>query len=254
MSIFHTIILSIVEGITEFLPISSTGHIIIVSDLLGIPSSDFLASFTIAIQLGAILAVVGLYARRLVTDFEIWKKITLAFMPTALVGVVFFSLFKGFLSSPLIAIIGVFVGGVIMILVELWLKKKNQPPQEKITYKNAFIIGLAQVVAFIPGISRSAATIIGGLSLGLSRKTVVEFSFLLALPTMVVATGYDLFKTGATFQNNEWGILLLGIATSFLVAIIAIKWLLRFVEKYTFIPFGVYRIVLAPVLLLLLLL
>lgn len=247
MSLLQVIILGIVEGVTEFLPISSTGHLIIVSDLLRIPDSDFLSSFTIAIQLGAILAVVGLYIKRLATDFDTWKKITIAFLPTAVIGLFFFSFLKGLLSNEFVVIAGIFAGGIVMILVELWLQKKNEPHTQAITNKNALAIGLAQAVAFIPGVSRSAATIIGGLALGLSRKTIVEFSFLLALPTMIAATGYDLIKTGATFTGGEWGTLVLGVAISFVVAVFAIKWLLRFVERHTFIPFGVYRIGIAVV-------
>lgn len=249
MNFFETIILAVVEGITEFLPVSSTGHLIIASDLLGIPDSQFLASFTIAVQLGAILAVLLLYAKRLVTDFDTWKKITIAFIPTAIVGLLFFSFLKGLLANETVVVWGILGGGIIMILVELFLKKTGSKNLETVSAKNALIVGLAQAVAFIPGVSRSAATIIGGLLLGLSRKTIVEFSFLLALPTMVAATGYDLLQTGSTFLRGQWEMLLLGVFISFFVAVLAIKWLLRFVEKYTFIPFGVYRILIGVALL-----
>lgn len=244
MTIFETIILSIIEGITEFLPISSTGHLIIASDILGIAPTDFLSSFTIAIQLGAILAIVVLYGKKFLVERELWKNITIAFLPTAVIGVLLFPYIKKYLlHNELVGIIGILLGGIVLILVELFLKKRKIVKEEEINRRKALAIGLFQASAFVPGISRSAATIIGGLLLGVSRKTIVEFSFFLAIPTMVAATGYDLIKTGAQFSYHEWWLLVLGALVSFVVAVFTIKILLRFIEKFTFIPFGVYRII-----------
>lgn len=262
MTIFHAIILSIVEGITEFLPISSTGHVLLVSDLLRIPNTSFLTSFTIAIQLGAIVAVVVLYWRKLVTNFEIWKKIIVAFIPTAMIGFIFFTFIKQFLEHERLLLAGILIGGMVMILVEFWLKKntshlafghldfekgkeRDDNTSSEISYRKAFTVGLFQSVAFIPGVSRSAATIIGGLLLGIPRKVIVEFSFLLAIPTMAAATGLDLIRTSPSFVVREWLLLGIGVVVSFVVALVVMRWLLKFVEKYTFIPFGIYRIMIA---------
>lgn len=263
MDIFHTIILSIIEGITEFLPVSSTGHLLLVSGLLKIPASSFLSSFTIAIQLGAILSVVVLFWKKLTTSLEPWKKIIVAFIPTAIIGLIFYAFIINLLSKPWIALVGIIGGGFVMIGVEYMLKRRWEREDGKesgaltpyplpITYKGAFLIGLFQAIAFIPGVSRSAATIVGGLLLGISRKTVVEFSFLLAIPTMAAATGLDLLKSSHNFTRHEWLMMACGFAVSFFVALAVMKWLLRYIEKYTFIPFGVYRIVFGVVMVLVL--
>jgi len=262
MTIIQVIILSIVEGVTEFLPISSTGHLILTSKLLGIPDSNFLKSFEIAIQFGAILAVVVLYFKKLITDFKTWKKVLIAFFPTAVIGFLFYKIIKYiFLSSSLLVVWSLFLGGFLLILFELWYQKNKfqssssfakfsadrQKLENKlmpeISYKRSFWIGVWQSIAAIPGVSRSGATIIGGMAMGISREAIVEFSFLLAVPTMAAATGYDLLNNYQSFSFDQFYILTTGFIVSFFVALISVKWLIYFIKKHTFISFGVYRIV-----------
>jgi len=246
MTIIQAIILGIVEGVTEFLPISSTGHLILTSKLLGIPDSDFLKSFEIAIQFGAILAVVVLYFKKLVTNFKTWKKVLIAFLPTAVIGFLFYKIIKNiFLSSSLLVVWSLFLGGVILIFFELWNKKRESIILSigEINNKKSFWIGVWQSISAIPGISRSGATIVGGMAMGISREAIVEFSFLLAVPTMAAATGYDLLKSASAFSFDQLHLLALGFVISFIVAILSIKWLINFIKNHTFISFGVYRIV-----------
>ncbi|MEI7749641.1 MAG: undecaprenyl-diphosphate phosphatase [Candidatus Moraniibacteriota bacterium] len=251
MTFIHAIILGIVEGLTEFLPVSSTGHLILASDVLGITQTSFVKSFEIVIQLGAILAVVVLYFRRLLTDWETLKRLVVAFLPTAFVGLVLYRFIKSLFESPLTIVATLFLGGVIIILFERWLK--NRKPADEaltgatLTYKQAFLIGVAQSVAVIPGVSRSGATIIGGLSLGLSRTAITEFSFLLAVPTMMAASGYDLLKSAGTFSSADLPVLGIGFVISFIVALIAVKSFLSFVKTHSFTGFGIYRIIAAVV-------
>lgn len=249
MDIFHTIILGIIEGITEFLPVSSTGHLAILAEWLGVQNDNFLSSFNIAIQLGAILAAVALYAKRIFTNTKLWSRLAIAFIPTVLAGVTLYKFIKPLIDNAWVAVCAIFLGGIIMIIVEKYLQK-YQPAQvvdsdEVPTLKQSFYIGLYQVIAFIPGVSRSAATIIGGMIHGVSRYASVEFSFLLAIPTMIAATGYDLFKSGAVFSLDNWVTLLIGGTIAFITAFFVMKWLLKYVQKYSLIPFGVYRIVFA---------
>ena len=247
MNYFHAIVIAIVEGITEFLPISSTGHMILTADLLKISKSNFLSTFEISIQLGAILAVVFLYWKKLLSGMEIWKKIIIAFLPSAIFGFIFYPFIKEMLSGNTVVLWSLFLGGIFLIIFELWHKEKDTDISEveNISYKQSLIVGLFQCIAMIPGVSRSAATIIGGLTQGMKRKTIVEFSFLLAIPTMCAATGYDLLKNASSFSSNQFGLLFLGVIISFLVAILSIKFLLNLVKKYTFIGFGIYRIAVA---------
>jgi undecaprenyl-diphosphatase len=252
MHFFDAIILGIVEGITEFLPVSSTGHLVLASSLLGVPNSGFTRSFEVAIQLGAILAVVVVYFRKFFFDVETVKRLVVAFLPSAVVGLALYRLIKDvLLGSELITLSGLFAGGVALIAFELWHEKRpgHAEPEagSRLTYKQAFLVGMAQVIAVVPGVSRSGATIVGGLALGLPRQTVVEFSFLLAVPTMAAATGLDLLKTGASFTGGEWGLLAIGFSTAFFVALGSIAFLPRYVRRHTFIPFGVYRAVAAIV-------
>jgi undecaprenyl-diphosphatase len=251
MDILQTIILGAVEGITEFLPVSSTGHLAIVAEWLGINGGTFLPSFNIAIQLGAILAAIVLYAEKLFTDSALWGRIAVAFLPTAIVGVTLYKFIRPILDNAWVAATALFIGGVVMIVVEKILaRQKNIEPLEEDTMptmRQSFYIGLYQVLSFIPGVSRSAATIIGAMVHNVSRKTAVEFSFLLAIPTMIAATGYDLLRNGAAFSTNDWHILMIGGLVAFITAMFAITWLLAYVKKYTFIPFGVYRIALTVI-------
>ncbi|MCK5178504.1 MAG: undecaprenyl-diphosphate phosphatase [Candidatus Omnitrophica bacterium] len=248
MDLWQTILMGIVEGITEFLPISSTGHLILTSRLLNIPQSDFLSSFQIAIQLGAILAVVLLYARSLILEWEILKRVMAAFIPTAVIGLTFYKVIKQYLmGSELVVAWALLIGGVILIIFESFYKEKETSLGEisALSYKQAILIGVFQSFAMVPGVSRSAATIIGGLSLGLKRKTIVEFSFLLAVPTMVAATGLDIIKSAAEFSADQIGLLAVGFVAAFLVAVVSIKFLLYFIKNHNFVVFGIYRIVIA---------
>ena len=247
MTIIQAIILGVVEGVTEFLPISSTGHLILTSKLLGIADSDFLKSFEIAIQFGAILAVVVLYWKKFIANKEEWKRVVIAFLPTAIIGFLLYKTLKDYLlSNALLVVWSLAIGGVALIIFELWYARRVATSQlEAISYKQSFLVGVAQSLAIIPGISRSGATIIGGLLMGISREKIVEFSFLLAVPTMAVATGYDLLKSAGSFSVSDFHILAIGFIISFLVAWLSIKWLLYFIKNHTFIWFGVYRIVAA---------
>ncbi|MDO8530190.1 MAG: undecaprenyl-diphosphate phosphatase [bacterium] len=246
MTIIQAVILGMVEGVTEFLPISSTGHLILFGDLLGITDSHFTTSFNIAIQLGAILAVVVLYWKRFLSGVETWKKVFAAFIPTAILGFLLYKIIKGFLlSNSLLVVWSLLLGGIALIAFEMWYKRRSIDISQEITYKKSFAIGVAQALAIIPGVSRSGATIVGGLLMGIKRETIVEFSFLLAVPTMAAATAYDLYKNATSFSFSEFHILAVGFVISFIVAILAIKWLLQFIKNHTFIAFGVYRIVVA---------
>ncbi len=248
MDYIQAFLLSVVEGVSEFLPISSTGHLILASNLLQIQQSEFVKSFEIFIQLGAILAVVVLYWKTFFTNMEGWKRVIAAFIPTALIGFVLYKLIKQFLLGNTYVTVGaLLIGGILLIVLELLYKKKEHHVDkiEQISYKNAVLIGIAQALAVIPGVSRSAATIISALFLGTKRKAAVEFSFLLAVPTMLAATTLDMAKSSFSFSPYEWSLMLVGFLGAFVTAIFAIRFLLQFIKLHTFIPFGIYRIVLA---------
>lgn len=247
MHLIHAIILGIVEGATEFLPVSSTGHLVLASKLLGIPDSPFRNTFEIAIQCGAILAVVTLFWRRFF-NWMLIKKLIVAFLPTAIIGFAVYPLVKDALLNNLtVVVVALFVGGIALIVFELLHRERADAvaEPEDITYKQALVIGLFQSVAVIPGVSRSAATIVGGLASGIRRIAIVEFSFMLAVPTMAAATGFDLLKSYKTITSADIGMLLVGTVVAFVVALVALKFLLNYVRRFTFIPFGIYRIVIA---------
>jgi len=250
MDMAASIILGIVEGFSEFLPISSTGHLILAGKLLGLAESDFVKSFDIAIQLGAILSVVVLYWRDLLVNWETIKKVTVAFLPTGIIGFVLYKIIKNILlGSTAVVLWSLLVGGIILIVFETLHREKDDATKSlsEITYRQSFLIGVFQSLAVIPGVSRSAATILGGLILGMKRTLIVEFSFLLAVPTMLAATLYDLYKNGAVFSSYQFNYLAVGFLTSFIVALASIKLLIRFVQSHTFILFGIYRIALVLV-------
>jgi undecaprenyl-diphosphatase len=251
MTIIQTIILGIVEGITEFLPISSTGHLIVTGKLLGIADSDFIKTFEIVIQFGSILAVVVLYWKKIWSGVDSWKKILTAFLPTAVIGFLLYKVLKNYLlSNDALVLWAMLLGGVALIAFEVWHKKYGRAgvaEVNQITYKKSFLVGVWQSLAIIPGVSRSAATIVGGLAMGISREAIVEFSFLLAIPTMAAASGYDLLKSGAHFSASQFFLLALGFVVSFLVAMLAIKWFIGYIKNHSFIPFGIYRILAAIV-------
>jgi undecaprenyl-diphosphatase len=245
MNFFQAIILSIVEGITEFLPISSTGHMILATKVLSIPQTEFVKSFEIIIQFGAILAVVVLYWQRLVKDKKTWLPISFAFIPTMFIGLILYKIIKSYLiGNYLIVSLSLIVGGILIIILEKIYKSKKSHIDEikKVPLKNSFLIGLGQSLAVIPGVSRSASTILTGLFVGLDRKTATEFSFLLAVPTMFAATVLDLTKSSWSFTTNEWQLLIVGFIGSMITAHVAVKWFLNFVQKNSFIPFAIYRI------------
>ncbi len=247
MTIFHSIILGAVEGITEFLPISSTGHLILFSKLLNLSSTDFLKSFEIFIQLGAIMAVIAIYARSFL-NFKNLQKLVVGSIPTAFIGFGFYKVIKNnLLGSESIVLWAMLLGGIILILFEYFYRGPDVPEESttEITYKESFFIGIFQSLAIIPGVSRSAATILGGLALGIPRQTIVKFSFMLAVPAMIGATGLDIYHNPIIFSADNLLILLAGFLSAFIVAIIAIKFLLRFIKKNNFTPFGVYRIIAA---------
>jgi undecaprenyl-diphosphatase len=248
MNLLHTFIFGIVEGIAEFLPISSTGHLILTAHLLNIKQTEFLKSFEIAIQLGAILAVVVLYWRILIKRMDIWKRILVAVLPTACIGMILYKLIKKFLlGNNAVVLWSLFIGGILLIVFELFHQEKSDAcdSMDLISYRQSFFIGLFQSVAMIPGVSRAAATIISGLSLGIKRKTIVEFSFLLAIPTMLAATALDLVRSANVFNAQQFFILCIGFFVSFAVAVVTIKFLLRFIKRHNFMLFGIYRICIA---------
>jgi undecaprenyl-diphosphatase len=247
MTLLQAIILGIVEGITEFLPISSTGHLILASRLLGLPQTDFQKSFEIAIQLGAIASVIVLYWRRFLEP-AVLSRVLVAFVPTGLIGFALYHVVKTYLfGSDAIVLWSLGLGGVVLIAFELLHREDKNAVAEitSISYAKAFLIGVFQSLSIVPGVSRAGATIVGGLVLGLTRSTIVEFSFLLAVPTMLAATGYDLLKNAASFAPQEFGVLAAGFTAAFFVALLSIQFLLAFVRTRTFIPFGIYRILVA---------
>ena len=257
MDIFQAIILGVVEGITEFLPISSTGHLILANKLLAISQTEFIKTFEIAIQAGAILAVVVLYFKT-IFQWKTIKKLIVAFIPTGILGFIFYKIVKTYLLASTQAVLySLLIGGALLILFELFYKNKKQDDLIKeagdIPYKKCFLIGCFQSIAMVPGVSRSAATIVGGMLSGISRKAIVEFSFLLAVPTMAAAASYDLLKSAGSFDMGQFNFLAIGFLVSFLVAMLGIKFLLKFIQKNNFIPFGIYRIALALIFFLLIL-
>jgi len=250
MSIFDSIILGIVEGITEFLPISSTAHMIVVSTLLGLKQSLQNIAFEVIIQLGATLAIVLIYLEKInFKNITLWKKVIIAFLPLLIVGFLLKDQIKGLFNINVVAWMFI-IGGVIFFIVEKFYSEENRINEvEKVSLKQALIIGLFQIFALIPGTSRSGATIVGGMLSGLSRKTAADFSFLLAIPTMFAVSGYEFIKNFDSFSNQNFLVLTIGFIVSFISAYIAVKLFLKFVQKYTLNAFGVYRIVFGIILL-----
>ncbi len=274
MSIIEAIIIAIVEGLTEFLPVSSTGHMIIAQSLLGIESNEFVKAFTVIIQFGAILSVIVLYWKRFfqlketpskdklgfvkyfLIKFEFYWKLLVAFIPAAVLGLIFSDKIDELLENVTVVAVMLVLGGVLMLFVDKLFNNPVEGEQE-VTYKNAFIIGFFQCIAMIPGVSRSMATIVGGMTRGLSRKNAAEFSFFLAVPTMAAATGYKLLKlitsdTGFGLLQENIGVLIIGNVVAFVVALLAIKFFIGFVTKYGFKLFGWYRIIVGGIILILL--
>jgi undecaprenyl-diphosphatase len=251
MSLIEAVILAIIEGVTEFLPISSTGHMIIASSLMGIADKPFTKMFTVAIQLGAILSVVVLYWKRFFQSWDFYLKVGIAFIPAGVAGLLFKDQIDALLERVDIVGYALLLGGIFFLFLDR-IFKPDATRDDVITNPRALKIGLFQVVAMIPGVSRSAATIIGGLSQNLTRKTAAEFSFFLAVPTMFAATAYTMFKyfyNGGSFTNGEVAALAAGNVVAFLVAMMAIKSFISFLTKHGFAVFGYYRIVVGIVIL-----
>jgi len=254
MDIIHAIILGIIEGITEFLPISSTGHLIVASELMGLPQTKANAAFEVIIQLSAILAVVANYKEKFhPRHIQLWIKISIAFIPIAIVGLLFSDQIKALFSVKVVAIMFI-IGGIAFLILEYFQKNRiiKKVNVEDISYKQATLIGLAQVFAVIPGTSRAGSTIVGALMVGLSRKASAEFSFLLALPVLSAASAHDLLKHYKEFSGSDFILLGVGFVVSFIVAYFTMKLFIRFLEKFTFVSFGIYRIIFGIVLLYLL--
>ena len=248
MTWLQTIVLGIVEGITEFLPISSTGHMIIASSLMGINEEPFTKLFEVVIQFGAILSVVVLYWKKFfdITKLQFYVKLLVAFIPAAIFGALFSKKIDALLESSFTVGMSFLIGGIILLFIDKLFEYTEIEDMKDISYPKAFLIGCFQVIAMIPGVSRSAATIVGGLQQNLTRKYAAEFSFFLAVPTMAAATCkklWDFHKEGLTFQNDQLPMLVAGNIIAFIVALIAIKTFISYVQKHTFVAFGIYRII-----------
>ncbi len=254
MNFFHVLILSIIEGVTEFLPISSTFHIDLFGKLMNIPHSDFFTSFIIAIQLGAIIAIIILLRKQLFQSPKIIFQLGIAFIPVGIVGLLVYPLVKNvFLGNQMVEIFAVFIGGIIMVYFsgqyQQQVIQENKQIELQLSFKQIFYLSLWQILAFIPGMSRSGSVLIGGLVKKIPLNQVVLASFLLAIPTMITATGYDLWKTGGNFTSQEWNMLIIGVIFSGVVAFFVAKWLLSFLQKPNALKiFGWYRIILAIIL------
>lgn len=257
MTYIQAIILGIIEGLTEFLPVSSTGHLIIVSTLLGIDTSDaFIQLFIVAIQLGTILSVVVLYFRRFFKSIHFYLRLIVAMIPAVILGLLFKDQIDQMLGSIKIVAISLLIGGIVLLFIDNVFKKPTEDNADNIKYPSAFIIGLFQCLAMIPGVSRSAASIIGGMSTKLTRKAAAEFSFFLAVPTMFGATAKELydhiFKEGIEITAKQWNLLIVGNVVGFLVAMVAIKTFINYLSKHGFKAFGIYRIIVGSIVLALL--
>lgn len=248
MSYFHILILSLVEGLTEFLPVSSTGHLILTNHFLGLQSTEFSKAFDVIIQFGAIGAILVIYRERFKFNLEFYKKLFFGFLPAAVIGFLGKKIVSDMMESTVVVAWALIVGGVAMIMTD-WIFSRRGEDYKSITYKNSFLIGLSQCLALIPGVSRSAATIVSGQMLGLSKKEAAEFSFFLAVPTLTTATLYKLWKIKDIIQAEHISHLLVGTILSFVFAIFAIRFFLAVVKNYGFKWFGIYRIILGAVVL-----
>lgn len=258
MNIFEAVVIAIVEGITEFLPISSTGHMIIASSLLGIEKDDFTKLFEIAIQLGAILSVLVLYWKRFfpLNRWNFYFKLVVAVIPALVLGALLSEKIDKLLESPTTVAIALLCGGVVLLFIDKMFKRNTIDNEKQLGYGKAFIIGIWQCLAMIPGVSRSAASIIGGMQQKLTRSFAAEFSFFLAIPTMAAATGYKLlkaYKTTPEILKNKENLMMLAIGNviAFVIALIAIKFFITYLQKHGFRLFGWYRIIAGIVLLIL---
>ena len=247
MDYIQAVVLAIIEGITEFLPVSSTGHMIIASSFFGIAHDDFTKLFTVVIQLGAILSVVVLYFKRFFQTLDFYFKLLVAFIPAVVFGLLFSKKIDALLENPITVAVSLVLGGIILLKVDDWFAPKEETQTtDNISYLTALKIGLFQCLAMIPGVSRSGASIIGGMSQKLSRKTAAEFSFFLAVPTMLGATVkkcYDYYKDGFVLSHDQINLLIIGNVLAFIVAMLAIKSFIEYLSKHGFKMFGYYRII-----------
>jgi undecaprenyl-diphosphatase len=250
MNTFQALVLAIIEGITEFLPVSSTGHMIIASSFFGIEHEEFTKLFTIVIQLGAILSVLVLYFKRFLQTLDFYFKLLVAFIPAVVLGLIFSKKIDALLENPVTVAVSLLLGGILLLKVDDWL---GQAQETEISYAKGFKIGLFQCLAMIPGVSRSGASIVGGMSQKLSRTAAAEFSFFLAVPTMLGATVkkcYDFYKDGLVLTSEQTQLLMIGNVVAFIVAMLAIKTFIGYLSKHGFKVFGYYRIVVGVILLL----
>jgi undecaprenyl-diphosphatase len=256
MTVFQAILLAVIEGLTEFLPVSSTGHMILGSSLMGIKSDNFVKLFTVAIQLGAILSVIVLYFKRFFQSIGFYFKLLVAFLPAVFFGLLLSDKIDQLLESSLAVAISLLVGGLILLFVDRWFNHGDINNTDDITYGTAFKIGLFQCISMIPGVSRSASTIVGGMSHKLSRKTAAEFSFFLAVPTMFGATAkklFDFYQNGFVINQEQVNLLIIGNLVAFIVAMLAIRYFITFLQSRGFRIFGWYRIIVGGIILILLL-
>lgn len=270
MDALQAIIIAIVEGLTEYLPVSSTGHMILTAELLHVSPTPFSKAFMINIQFGAILAVVALYYKRFFKSLDFYFKLFVAFLPAAAMGFLLGDLIDSLLEDVTVVAVALLLGGIVLIFIDGYFDRKNNTTpsnsnildegsitkkiieESEVSYKQAFFIGIFQCIAMIPGVSRSAASIIGGMFQGLNRKMAAEFSFFLAVPTMFAASGYKLMKDHDAITSDTIGTLVLGNIVAFIVSILAIKIFIGYLTKHGFWAFGYYRIVLGALLLILL--
>lgn len=257
MSYLEAFIIAVIEGLTEFLPVSSTGHMMIGTAILGIKATPFVKLFTVAIQLGAILSVVVLYFKRFFKSVDFYVKLIVAFIPAVIFGLLLGDYIDAALENLMGVAVALFVGGIVLVFVDKWFKNNAFDEEKDITYPKAFKIGLFQCLALWPGMSRSASTIIGGMTQGLTRRSAAEFSFFLAVPTMFAATAkklLDFYKDGLVLDGQQINLLIFGNVVAFIVALLAIKSFIGFLSKHGFKSFGWYRIIVGGILIVLFLL
>jgi undecaprenyl-diphosphatase len=252
VDIFQAIIIGIIEGFTEFLPISSTGHMIIASKFMGVSESTLTEAYQVIIQFAAIIAVMIIYREKMtLSKIDLWKKIFIAFLPLAIVGFIFKDQIKTLFNVQTVAWMFI-IGGIVFLVMEYFYEEKEYHIKnvEKVSYKQALGVGIAQIFSLVPGTSRAGATIVGGLLIHLDRETAAEFSFLLAIPVMMAVSGYDFLKHYQDFADANWGAFLIGFIVAFIVAYATIKLFLVFLHRFTFVAFGIYRIIFGVILLL----
>jgi undecaprenyl-diphosphatase len=247
MDFIQAFVLSVVEGVTEFLPVSSTGHQILAAQLINLTQTDFVKTFEVVIQMGAILSVAVLYWQRLLKDFETLKRVIWVFLPTAVIGFLAYKVVKEvLLGNSMVTAISLLIGGILIIIFERYFKQNEGKLKiDELSMKSSLILGTIQAISVIPGVSRAAATIFGGMFLGLKREQATELSFLVAFPVIGAASVYDLYKSRDTLVGSDLTILLFGLVVSFIVSLFVIKWLLGYVKKHDLTYFGVYRVILA---------